>query len=634
MASSCIDAESITTKKLTSIPFKQPRLSTPVFIASEPRILLGIMSVHRSYRERKLRHLIRDTYLKYYREMNTSTPFRICALSDLMKKDDNTQQMSMAEMEDCRIAYTFVVGVKQRSEQDDMENHTTIITNDTLIIEPWKVKNEYAKEIDVLYLNLSHHEPRMPQDPRKARFWFYYATTTRRVQSSFPWDIIVKIDSRSIIYPEQFWKSCQEIFQNLQGQANNSQKAIYGGMPVIEQQNCNIGNNCTYMYPMVVLSRSLAQEAFSSFEEIEEIPTESDIDEDKIIGSVLRSLSTDMTMINLNHTLYHFIPRNEKDEKLYAENLLSAWDAYKDAMLTYEDLEEERIVREGRKTSVIPTYKIDEHSKPQARFLVGIFTTSTDEIEEQRRQLIRSTYLSFYNATKNQGTPHRICSLYEIKKGVVQEQECQLAYAFVVGGNPEGTTELLQSNSSCPMTVDPLPSGVEPDMVYLNIRENMNQGKSQTWFKYALTILDDHYFDYIIKMDSDTIFFPTEFFEFAQKRLAPFPNNMRTYGGTPIIKPTGDKDGILVGPAYMTGFFYFLSPDLARFVTSKTFNRSAVDVNIEDLSMGNFVHSHPLALKRIRISLRFYRHPVKILYQFENKWKAYLAKKKLKVRKR
>jgi uncharacterized protein (DUF488 family) len=111
----------------------------------------------------------------------------------------------------------------------------------------------------------------------------------------------------------------------------------------------------------------------------------------------------------------------------------------------------------------------------------------------------------------------------------------------VVGGNPSGTTELMEFNDTYPITLNgqSLENSTDRyDTVYLNIRENMNDGKSQTWFRYATMVLENHYFDYIGKMDTNTLLFPDKFLNETFDRLPPFPNNTRTYGGTFVLPKT------------------------------------------------------------------------------------------------
>jgi hypothetical protein len=84
----------------------------------------------------------------------------------------------------------------------------------------------------------------------------------------------------------------------------------------------------------------------------------------------------------------------------------------------------------------------------------------------------------FYNGSDE---PNRICSLSDIQNHRATFEDCQIAYAFFLGGNPDGPTELLKPNSSFPITIVNPPAD-EDDVVYLNIKENMEDGKSQTWF--------------------------------------------------------------------------------------------------------------------------------------------------------
>jgi hypothetical protein len=96
---------------------------------------------------------------------------------------------------------------------------------------------------------------------------------------------------------------------------------------------------------------------------------------------------------------------------------------------------------------------------------------------------------------------------------------CQLIYTFVVGANPYGPTNLVDYyNSSHPLTltesdvVAQFPdlilnsssvtsSGemtmLEKDILYLNIKENMEEGKTPSWFHVANTLVEEYEIDYI-----------------------------------------------------------------------------------------------------------------------------------------
>ena len=107
----------------------------------------------------------------------------------------------------------------------------------------------------------------------------------------------------------------------------------------------------------------------------------------------------------------------------------------------------------------------------------------------------------------------RICSLSEAQT----MDSCQLIYTFVVGANPHGPTNLVDyHNSSHPLTLtgsdvvaqfpDVLSNAssftsremiLEKDILYLNIKENMEEGKTPSWFHVANTLVEEYEIDYI-----------------------------------------------------------------------------------------------------------------------------------------
>jgi hypothetical protein len=123
-----------------------------------------------------------------------------------------------------------------------------------------------------------------------------------------------------------------------------------------------------------------------------------------------------------------------------------------------------------------------------------------------------------------------VCSLGRYEQDILQGTECrcQLIYTFVMGVNTlDGPTELLDDR--IPILLD---KGDDSDVV-LNIKENMNLGKSQTWFYFASTITSDPKldFDYVGKMDTDTMPYLDKYFEFADNHLPPSPYNLRMMVG-------------------------------------------------------------------------------------------------------
>jgi hypothetical protein len=141
--------------------------------------------------------------------------------------------------------------------------------------------------------------------------------------------------------------------------------------------------------------------------------------------------------------------------------------------------------------------------------------------------------------------------------------DCQIAYVFVVGGLERGPTQMLTPNEENPMTI-PLPNhAVESDLVALHIQENMNDGKTPTYYKHA-SMIAEHLqnttgttFDFVTKMDLDTMLFPPTFLDFAQMH---FPLGQdHVYAGKRIAS--------MKGFSWVSGALQILSPDLAKAIT-------------------------------------------------------------------
>lgn len=64
-----------------------------------------------------------------------------------------------------------------------------------------------------------------------------------------------------------------------------------------------------------------------------------------------------------------------------------------------------------------------------------------------------------------------------------------------------------------------------PDTILLNILENMDDGKSPTWFYYASQLAKQYDIDYIAKCDTDSIFSLHDFLHFAYFNMPPAPYN-------------------------------------------------------------------------------------------------------------
>jgi hypothetical protein len=168
------------------------------------------------------------------------------------------------------------------------------------------------------------------------------------------------------------------------------------------------------------------------------------------------------------------------------------------------------------------------------KFLWGIMSTNREE-DKRRRDLIRHSYLSYYK--NDSQTPHRICSLTDYEAGRIQQIEsCEIIYTFVIGGatDKNAPTDLVDyGDNSRPLTLDRPVTSQEDDVIYLNIKENGKEGKAQTYFKWASTLVQNGKLqvDYIAKVDSDTMLFPSRWFSFVEGSLFPHPFNRRVYGG-------------------------------------------------------------------------------------------------------
>ena len=267
----------------------------------------------------------------------------------------------------------------------------------------------------------------------------------------------------------------------------------------------------------------------------------------------------------------------------------------------------------------VPRSTIHNPQEPPLKFLFGIVTTND---QKEKRKAIRDTYLRFYkdmdlasaSAWKSNSSfpssvfpnSDRICSLTQLQSGDVKYEHCQVAYAFVTaGGDPEiSPLELVHPNSSFPMTVPgPTTNNDENDIIYLNIRENRDEGKITTWFKYASMIAKEFPFDYIAKVDDDAMIFIDSFLSYSELNLPRRSDNIPlVYGGSGISpypscweEPRSDlplDHCDLFGPIRMSGPFYFLSPDLAEFIASDIVDRITFQ-SIEDVAIGSFVWQHP-----------------------------------------
>ena len=247
----------------------------------------------------------------------------------------------------------------------------------------------------------------------------------------------------------------------------------------------------------------------------------------------------------------------------------------------------------------------------ETTFLLGIFTTLAGDGDARRRNLIRETYL---------GTgDDRLCPLHEYRlMAEVNRSGCRVLYAFVAGASEEGPPENL-GDLDAPTSVEcPGGGSGEPDLVCLNISENVERGKSTTWIGFGADVPG---VDYVAKTDSDTLINPALLLDFVERDLPSAPNNRRTYGGKTWANFKRSS-------VYMAGQFYFLSTDLARFVTRTLTadDRRALGggarTALEDVDMGSYVFSHPRPIKLVSVAgSMFWWHPVRDEGSWGDLWK-------------
>jgi Galactosyltransferase len=238
----------------------------------------------------------------------------------------------------------------------------------------------------------------------------------------------------------------------------------------------------------------------------------------------------------------------------------------------------------------------------------------------------------------------RVCSLPDYKVMPVDQQYvCEIVYTFVIGASPEAAPELVDdsrpSEATRPIT-GVCPDLNEPDMTLLNIKENMNEGKSQTWMKYGSEIATRYDLDYVVKCDADSILHLHEFFQFAYTHLPPAPYNKNIYVGAlrdkaywPRHKTENERirfesyfgnnfEGVHL---YVAGQIYMMSTDLARFIGKEAYtNKCSYCEGHEDhdISAMAFHSPDPIKLVVVGRNQRFWEHPVK----GEPRWKRIWAR--------
>ena len=177
-----------------------------------------------------------------------------------------------------------------------------------------------------------------------------------------------------------------------------------------------------------------------------------------------------------------------------------------------------------------------------SRTLIGIIS-SLSRSDYYYRKRHRELFQEIWNDT-------RVCTLDDVR------DECQIVYTFIIGaGNQSAPTQLVNntSNNNWPLLVEKPVPNIEktrylqdvngPDVTLLNIRENMNEGKSESFLYFCSIVMKRHSIDYAMKLDADSILHLHRFLKFSQYHLPPAPYAERIFVGALRDKyywPTND----------------------------------------------------------------------------------------------
>lgn len=273
------------------------------------------------------------------------------------------------------------------------------------------------------------------------------------------------------------------------------------------------------------------------------------------------------------------------------------------------------------------------HHHRRLRVLMGIFTYDRGTQMPYRRQF-RKIFELF-----PQRNDTRVCSLYDFEHAASDElrYECQFIYTFVVGGlkKDSARTELVDDSDSILIPEENYRFQQSKDLresndvTYLNIRENMNEGKSQTWFKFATTIMEKYDLDYTGKIDSDSLPYLDKFFNWAYTYLPPPPYNRGIIAGAPIDKMWWSRNKAQINEdvnedffrasygkvmhLYAAGQCYIMSRDLAHTVVLEAPKSNSYREGHEDhdISAMAFHSPKPISFHFLSLQQQFWRHPVK-----------------------
>jgi hypothetical protein len=137
--------------------------------------------------------------------------------------------------------------------------------------------------------------------------------------------------------------------------------------------------------------------------------------------------------------------------------------------------------------------------------MLWVISSSSTAVEQQRRDLLRRTYLNYYNERSSQ--PNRICSWNDLDAGMVSSKECQLVYVFLM--DADATTAASSSSSIDENAVIYLPSSYKDDP----------HSEAHHQLLFAAQLASKHALNYIARVDPTVVIHPTKLLEFLDQTL-------------------------------------------------------------------------------------------------------------------
>ena len=161
----------------------------------------------------------------------------------------------------------------------------------------------------------------------------------------------------------------------------------------------------------------------------------------------------------------------------------------------------------------------------------SVYTRTEMHLRNHQRELIAS-----WNDT-------RVCNLHDFSMNP-DSSNCEIIYTFVVAHTDESApTQLLDDNLSNPLVLQNMPTimphyqDIEDghDVTILNIRDNMNDGKTPTFFHFASQLARKYGIGYIMKCDSDSGILLDKLLDFKDTQLPIIPSNSNSNSEIPVL---------------------------------------------------------------------------------------------------